>query len=142
MAILPYQDDLRTDMVSPVAMPSLAQRAAFSPRRQVLRGAGTFTSSGARRTLATTMGSANFEVRFHENQPSFFDVFYGLTADNGSGETSGVQKSSTGPATTFSCGTGTLTNGLDVTYTAVACPTPTPTPTQAAAFGMPPIRIR
>src|SRR4029077_8266220 len=34
------------------------------------------------------------------------------------------------PATTFSCGDSTLTNGLDVTYTcAGASPTPTPTPT-------------
>src|SRR5204862_5320734 len=73
-------------------------------------------------------GTANFEVVFYENTSSFFDVFYGVTVDNGLDETSGVQASSTGPATTFSCGTSTLTNGLDVRY---CCGTPTPTPTPA-----------
>ena len=53
---------------------------------------------------------------FYENQSSFFDVFYGATSDSGLDETSGVQASSTGPATTFSCDTATLTNGLKVTY--------------------------
>jgi len=38
-----------------------------------------------------------------------------------------VQASATGPATTFSCGTATLTNGLDVTYTITTCPAPVPT---------------
>jgi len=33
-----------------------------------------------------------------------------------SDETSGVQASAAGPATTFSCGTSTLTDGLKVTY--------------------------
>ena len=51
----------------------------------------------------------------HESQTSF-DVIYGATSDSGLDETSGVQASSTGPATTFSCGTATLTSGLKVTY--------------------------
>src|SRR5262249_16252094 len=46
-----------------------------------------------------------------------FDIIYSVSNDNGSNETSGVQASPSGPATTFSCGTSTLTNGLDVTYT-------------------------
>ena len=66
--------------------------------------------------FADTTTSANFEVVFSENQSSF-DVIYGATSDNGLDETSGVQASATGPATTFSCGTATLANGLKVTYT-------------------------
>src|SRR4029077_1736009 len=68
-------------------------------------------------------------------QSSFFDVFYGATSDNGFDETSGVQASSTGAATTFSCGETTLTNGLKVTYTCAGgggSPTPTPTCTPSS----------
>ena len=82
--------------------------------------------------FADTTTSANFEVVFYENQSSFFDVFYGATSDNGLDETSGVQASAAGPATTFSCGTATLTDGLKVTYTCAGgggSPTPTPTAT-------------
>ena len=70
--------------------------------------------------------TADFEIAFHENSPSFFDIFYGQILDLGTEETSGVQASATGPATTFSCGNETLTSGLRVRYT---CSTPTPTPT-------------
>jgi hypothetical protein len=69
---------------------------------------------------------ANFEVVFYENVASFFDIIYGVTGDNGASATSGVQASSAGPATTFSCGTDTLTNSLKVTY---SCPEVSPTPT-------------
>src|SRR6266478_3447017 len=76
--------------------------------------------------------AADFEMVFYENNPNLFDIIYGATSDNGSDETSGVQASATGPATTFSCGDSTLTDGLDVTYTCAGggqSPTPTPTPT-------------
>ena len=62
--------------------------------------------------FADTTTSVNFEVVFHENTSTSFDVIYGATSDSGLDETSGVQASATGPATTFSCGTATLTNGL------------------------------
>ena len=55
--------------------------------------------------FSNTANQANFEVVFYENTSSFFDIFYGVTVDNGSDETSGVQASATGPATTYSCGT-------------------------------------
>jgi hypothetical protein len=74
---------------------------------------------------------ANFEVVFFENVPSFFDIIYGVIGDNGSSATSGVQASGAGPATTFSCGTSTLTNSLKVTY---SCPAVSPTPTATATF--------
>ena len=123
-AILAYQDDLRTD----------------GP------GGGIFTLvTGSapnrifniewRTTYTGRMGTANFEMRFYENQTSF-DIIYGMTADNGGSEESGVQLSGMGgscDATTFSCQTAMLTNGLKVTYTVVPCgaasPTPTATPT-------------
>ena len=69
--------------------------------------------------FADTTTSVNFEVVFSENQSSF-DVIYGATSDNGLDETTGVQASATGPATTFSCGTAALTNGLKVTYNCAA----------------------
>jgi hypothetical protein len=125
MAILLYQGDLYT----------------------VNSGFGVFTSVGGtapnrifniewRAQYFPGTGTANFEARFYENQPSFFDVFYGVTDDNGSGEVSGVQRSATDTcATTFSCDTPTLINGLKVTYTLgglCATPTPTSTPTPTA----------
>ena len=67
--------------------------------------------------FADVTTTANFSVVFYENNSSFFDVIYGATSDSGLDETSGVQASATGPATTFSCGTATLTSGLKVTYT-------------------------
>ena len=116
MAILPYQDDLRTDNISFTGC-------------NVFPGAtcGVFTSvtgTAPNRNFniewravhfADTTTSVNFEVVLHESQTSF-DVIYGATSDSGLDETSGVQASSAGPATTFSCGTATLTNGLKVTY--------------------------
>ena len=50
-----------------------------------------------------------------------------------------MQASATGPATTFSCGTATLTNGLKVTYmcSGGASPTPTATATATATAGTP-----
>ena len=125
-AILPYQDDLET-------VTGLPGCSAFS------NGCGIFTSvsgTAPNRTLyiewhavhfSNTSTSADFELVFYENSQTHFDIIYGATSDNGSDETSGVQASATGPATTFSCGTATLTNGLDVTYTITTCPAPVPT---------------
>src|SRR5262249_25817035 len=77
--------------------------------------------------------SANFAVVLYESNSSFFDIVYGLTSDGGLDETTGVQASGTGPASSFSCGTATLTNGLKVRYT-LTCPSPTPTATATATF--------
>src|SRR5262249_40240602 len=69
-------------------------------------------------------GTANFEVVFHENDQSFYDIVYGVTADSGNQESSGGRPKATGPATTFSGRTPTLTNGLKVTYNcSTACHT-------------------
>ena len=116
MAIFPYQDDLRTDNLSftgcnvfPGATCGIfTSTTGTAPNRQ-------FNVEWRAVHFADTTTSVNFEVVFSENQSSF-DVIYGATSDSGLDETSGVQASSTGPATTFSCGTATLTNGLKVTY--------------------------
>jgi hypothetical protein len=128
MAILAYQDDLMTD-VEPgcSAFPGgncgvFTSVTGTAPNRQ-------FNIEWRAVHFADPTTTANFEVVFYENNPSFFDVVYGATSDNGSDETSGVQASSSGPATTFSCGTPTLTDGLKVTYTCGGGVTPTPTPT-------------
>jgi len=87
-----------------------------------------------RTTYTGRMGTANFEMRFYENQTSF-DIIYGMTAENGAAEASGVQLSGMGgpcDATTFSCQTPMLTNRLKVTYTVVPCGAASPTPTATA----------
>jgi len=124
-AILPYQDDLRTDEFGTPCGGA---------------GCGVFTSvSGSAPNRIFNIewhtgyfgrsGNANFEVRLYESG-GCFDIIYGATVDNGGSEESGVQQSATGPgATTFSCNTPTLTNGLKVTYCCAGAPTPTPTPT-------------
>jgi hypothetical protein len=122
-AILPYQDDLRTDGPNDGVFTLLTGTA---PNR-------VFNIEW-RTTYSGRNGTANFEVRFYESQLSF-DIIYGATADNGAFEESGAQL--TGPgglcaATTFSCHEGVLTNGLKVTY---SCGPPfTPTPTVTATF--------
>ncbi len=130
MAIFPYQDDLRTDNLGFAGCSGFpggncgifTSVTGTMPNRQ-------FNIEWRAVHFADTTTSANFEVVFYENSSSFFDVFYGATSDNGLDETSGVQASATGPATTFSCGTATLTDGLKVTYTCAGGGSPTPTPT-------------
>jgi hypothetical protein len=142
MAIFPYQDDLRTDNIGftgcnvfPGATCGVfTSVTGTAPNRQ-------FNIEWRATHFADTTTSANFEVVFYENSQTFFDVIYGATSDNGLDETSGVQQSSTGPATTFSCGTSTLTNGLKVTYTCAGGGTPSPTPTPTASPSCTPIVV-
>ena len=130
MAILPYQDDLRTDNLGFTGCAGFpggtcgvfTSTTGSAPNRQ-------FNVEWRAVHFSDTTAPANFEVVFYENSQTSFDVIYGATSDNGSDETSGVQASSAGPATTFSCGTSTLTNGLKVTYTCQGAASPTPTPT-------------
>src|SRR5207249_213725 len=131
MAILPFQDDLRTDnpFAGCAGYPGglcgvFTSSTGTAPNRQ-------FNIEYRAVHFSNTANPANFEVVFYEGPSSFFDIFYAITVDNGLDETSGVQASSAGPATTFSCGTATLIPGLKVRYT-LACPSPTPTPTATA----------
>jgi hypothetical protein len=129
-AILPYQDDLRTDANPGCSGFPGGNCGVFTsvtgtaPNRQ-------FNIEWRAVHFADTTAAANFEVVLHESVTSF-DVIYGATSDSGLDETSGVQAGPAGPATTFSCGTATLTSGLKVTYNCAAgaqSPTPTPTAT-------------
>ena len=135
--LFPYYDDLRTDDAN---TPDCANFPG---------GCGIFTSvTGSapnrefhiewRTGYFGRTGTANFEVRLHESSTDI-NVVYGATVDNGSEETSGIQSSSAGPATQFSCGEPTLTNGLEVIYSCAGggTPTPTPTPTCTPTEGVP-----
>jgi hypothetical protein len=115
-SIFAYQDDLQTDI-------GLTGCTTWA------NGCGVFTATtgtAPNRTFyieshavhfADNNAAADFEIAFYESDPTFFDIIYGATSDNGSGEGSGVQASGTGPATNFSCLSATLTDGLKVTYT-------------------------
>jgi len=124
-AVILFQNDLITDQVSDCSI--------------FPGGCGVFTSvTGSapdrvvniewRAAYLDGSGTANFEVQFFESDPSFFNIIYGSTADNGANEESGVQQSFDGPATTFSCFEPILTPGLKVTYTCARAPRPSPTP--------------
>jgi hypothetical protein len=119
-AIFAYQTDLRTDDPNGGIFTSVRGSA---PNR-------TFNIEW-RTTYFDRTGTANFELRFYENQTSF-DIIYGANTDSGSSEASGVQLSAMGgpcDATTFSCQAPVLTNGLKVTYVVVPCGAASPTPT-------------
>jgi len=124
-----YQDDLRTDV-------GLSGCVAWA------NGCGIFTGiSGTAPNRVfniewhavrhnATANTADVEIRFYENTPSFFDVFYNFVGDNGGNEGSGVQASATGPATTYSCLQPILTDGTSTpTPTVMPSVTPTTTPT-------------
>lgn len=115
-AIMPYQGDLRTDQTNNGIFTSVTGTA---PNR--------IFNVEWRTSYFGRAGNANFEVRFFESMPSLpgFDIIYGATADNGASEESGVQQSSTGPATTFSCNVATLVSGLKVAYRCAGIPVPT-----------------
>jgi hypothetical protein len=88
--IFPYQDDLRTD-------------TGLSGCVTWANGCGVFTATtgtAPNRTLyiewhavkfSNNNNTADFEIAFYENTPSFFDIFYGVTFDSGVQEMSGVQ---------------------------------------------------
>jgi len=114
--VFPSQDDLQTDI-------GLTGCTTWA------NGCGVFTATTGTAPnrifyiewhavhFADNNAAADFEIAFYENDPTFFDIIYGTTSDNGGGEGSGVQASGTGPATNFSCLSPTLTDGLKVTYT-------------------------
>jgi uncharacterized delta-60 repeat protein len=119
-AIFVYQDDLRTDGPGNGVFTSIS---GIAPNR-------VFNIEWRTSYFGRT-GTANFELRFYENQASF-DMVYGANTENGASAESGVQQNTlTGPcnSTTYSCHNPTLTNGLKVTYQPWPCHSPTPTPT-------------
>jgi beta-propeller repeat-containing protein len=124
-AILVYQDDLRTDGPGNGVFTSVS---GIAPNR-------VFHIEWRTSYFGRT-GTANFELRFYENQASF-DMVYGANTEHGASAESGVQLNTlAGPcnSTTYSCHNPTLTNGLKVTYQPWPCgvPTPSVTPTVTA----------
>jgi len=117
-SILPFQGDLRTDNISHTGEGIFISTTGVAPNRDFNVEWRAEEFSGG--------GQVNFEVVLHENT-NCFDVIYGVTSDNGAAEESGAQKSTTGPATQFSCLTATLTPGLKVQYCPNSCPGPVPT---------------
>ena len=130
MAILPFQGDLRTDAglsgcaVWPNGCGVFTSTVGSPPRRQ-------FNIDWHAVRAADNSQTAEFEIRFFESTQNLFEVFYGGISDSGANEEVGVQESGTDQcATTYSCHTPTIVNGLKVAYFIQGtCPTPTPTPT-------------
>jgi hypothetical protein len=114
----PHWDDLRTDQVPPdcVTFPSgcgiFTSISGVAPNRifNIEWRAGYFTGAG----------TANFEVRLHENTPSF-EVIYGTVTGAGSSATVGVQRDTGSLFAQFECNTGGLSAGQQLTFT---CPVP------------------
>jgi hypothetical protein len=111
-----YQGDLHTDGVNGGVFTATI---GSPPNRQFV--------IEWRTTYDNRTGTANFESVFVEGSDTLA-VIYGLTADAGLEETSGIQASDLGPFTQFSCGDPTLVSGLRVNYLPVAGPPPPPPP--------------
>jgi len=130
MAILAFQGDLRTDagLSGCAAWPNgcgvFVRTTGTAPSRQFHIDWHAVLASDNSQT-------AEFEIRLFEGAPNAFQIFYAAMSDNGANEETGVQESSSDScATTFSCQTPVITNGLQVDYIIQGfCPTPTPTPT-------------
>ncbi len=75
-----------------------------------------------------------FEIRLYENSNGRFDIIYGQLDNPGDTATVGVQRDTGSQHTQYSCNTGVLSQGLQLTFTLPPCnatPTPggnTPTP--------------
>ena len=65
-------------------------------------------------------GTANFEVRLHEDTPNF-EVIYGVVTQTGASATIGVQRDTGSLFTQFECNTGGLSAGQVLSFT---CPVP------------------
>jgi hypothetical protein len=126
-AVCPYWDDLRTDGAGQgifTATTGVAPNQAFVIEWR----AGYFSGP---------TGVADFEVIFYQNQ-TYFDMIYGTISGAGQGggasATIGVQKQSSGPATSWTCNSGSavaITNGTQLRYD---CPSSTPPSGIGSAF--------
>jgi hypothetical protein len=77
-----------------------------------------------------------FEIRLYENANGKFDIIYGQLDNPGDTASVGVQRDTGSRYTQYSCNTGVLSQGLQLTFTLPSCnATPTPggsTPTMTA----------
>ncbi|HKP53179.1 MAG TPA: SBBP repeat-containing protein, partial [Chloroflexia bacterium] len=70
--------------------------------------------------------NVKFEIRLYENGNGRFDIIYGQLDNPGNTATVGVQRDTGSRSTQFSCDTGVLTQGLQLTFTLPPCSTATP----------------
>ena len=119
-AILLYQDDLHTGGTGEGIFTGVFGTA---PNR-------TFVVEWRTHYFGRT-GTSNEEIIFYENSGTITTV-YGANADSGASEQVGVQASSTGPDTQFSCLTASEPAGLRVDYIPNTCNIATATVTATA----------
>jgi hypothetical protein len=120
-AIMPYWDDLRTDLPTGSGKGIFVQTTGTPPNRQYhIRWETSYWQSAA----PTWFGSARFAVVFYESQPQF-DFLYGPISGNSA--TVGVQRTSSGPATQYACNIASLASGTRLTFTGVQITTATTT---------------
>jgi hypothetical protein len=75
--------------------------------------------------------NVRFEIRLYENSNGRFDIIYGQLDNPGDTATVGVQRDTGSRFTQYSCNTGSLSQGLQLTFTLPPCQVPTPSPTPA-----------
>ena len=125
--LFPYYEDLVTDeSVGPcTGCGVFTQTLGTAPNRQfVIRWKANYFNS------PPGPAQAEFQVVLTEGSDTL-SVIYGVTGDNGSMGTSGIQHD-LNVFTSFSCNEAVLTAGLRVDYIPTTCGSPTPTATATA----------
>lgn len=120
-AIMPYWDDLRTDLPGGTGKGIFVQTTGSAPNRQYhIR----WNTSYWMNPSPQFFGSAQFAVVFYENQARIDFIYGGIT---GNSATIGVQRSSSGPATQYACNISSVPSGTGVSFTGVPITTATTT---------------
>jgi len=120
-AVMPYWDDLRTDVPAGTGKGIFVQTLGVAPTRQYyIRWNTSYFSTAS----GGGVGSATFAVVFYENQTRI-DFVYG--PQTGNSATIGVQRTSTGPATQYACNIFAVGSGTGLTFTGVPIATSTAT---------------
>jgi hypothetical protein len=115
-AILPYWEDLRTDVAGGgifTSISGIAPNRIFNIEWRTLYVAGS--------------AATHFELRLHEGS-STFDFVYGQVDLGGNMANVGVQDGAT-RYVQYECASGGISQGLCITFTYQTCATPTPTVT-------------
>ena len=75
--------------------------------------------------------NVRFEIRLYENSNGRFDIIYGPLDNPGTSASVGVQRDTGSRFTQYSCNTGALSQGLQLTFTLPPCQGATPSATPA-----------
>jgi hypothetical protein len=73
--------------------------------------------------------NVRFEIRLYENSNGRFDIIYGPLDNPGDSASVGVQRDTGSRFTQYSCNTGLLSQGLQLSFTLSPCQVATPSPT-------------